>query len=156
MKQLSDTLLDELSAQARLSPRLRSHHNLHEDLGEGVHRLAVAMEPGTLILPHRHRHSWELLLPLRGRFVVLLFADDGAVSDRIELGTDSRAVEFPAFTWHAMLACDPGCVLFETKLGPYTPIGEADIMAWSHGVEAATLNRWYAQARVGDRFSAPE
>lgn len=155
LKQLDDTLLDELTTQARQSPRLRAHHNLHEDLGEGVHRLAIAMEPDTLIVPHRHHHSWELLLPLRGRFTVLLFDDTGAVKSRIELGEGSSVVEFPAGTWHAALSRDAGGVLFEMKLGPYTPLGEDDVMAWSKGVDAATLNAWYARAQVGDRFSAP-
>ena len=31
------------------------------------------MEPDTLIRPHRHPQTWELLLPLRGRFIVLHF-----------------------------------------------------------------------------------
>ena len=155
MKLLNDTLLDELAAQARQSPRLRAHYNLHDDLGEGVHRLAIAMEPGTLIVPHRHHHSWELLLPLRGRFTVLLFDDSGAVQERIELGAGSSVVEFPAGTWHALLARDAGSVLFELKLGPYTPLGEDDVMAWSKGVEVATLNAWYAKAQLGDRYSAP-
>ncbi len=153
MKQLSDTLLDELTIQARQSPRLRAHHNLHEDLGEGVHRLAIAMEPGTLIVPHRHHHSWELLLPLRGRFVVLLFNDAGAVSERVVLGQGSSAVEFPAGTWHAVHSCDAGGVLFELKLGPYTPLGEADVMEWSKGVDAAKLTGWYARAQVGERLA---
>ncbi|WP_259270574.1 aldo/keto reductase, partial [Klebsiella pneumoniae] len=38
---------------------------------------AVAVEefmaPGTYVRPHRHPHTFELLLPLRGRFVVLNF-----------------------------------------------------------------------------------
>ncbi|MDO2167347.1 WbuC family cupin fold metalloprotein, partial [Escherichia coli] len=35
--------------------------------------------PGTYVRPHRHPHTFELLLPLRGRFVVLNFDDRGTV-----------------------------------------------------------------------------
>lgn len=156
MKQLTTTLLDTLSAQAKQSPRLRTHHNLHEEMSESTHRLAIAMEPGTLIVPHRHLHTWEMLLPLRGRFVVLLFDDAGVVTDRIELGAGCSVVEFPVGTWHAMLSRDEGGVLFEVKLGPYTPLGEDDVAAWSKGLDSAALKAWYALARAGDRFTAPE
>ncbi|MBI3222552.1 MAG: WbuC family cupin fold metalloprotein [Nitrosomonadales bacterium] len=155
MKQLTTPLLDTLSEQARLSPRLRAHHNLHREMSEPVHRLAIAMEPGTLIVPHRHLHTWEMLLPLRGRFVVLLFDEAGVVTERIELGAGCSVVEFPLGTWHAILSRDEGGALFEVKLGPYTPLGEDDIASWSKGLDGADLNAWYAVARVGDRYSAP-
>ncbi|MDW6840665.1 glutathione S-transferase N-terminal domain-containing protein, partial [Escherichia coli] len=31
--------------------------------------IAEYIEPGTYVRPHRHPHTFELLLPLRGRFV---------------------------------------------------------------------------------------
>ncbi|HDW1039145.1 TPA: WbuC family cupin fold metalloprotein, partial [Escherichia coli] len=40
------------------------------------------MGPGTYVRPHRHPHTFELLLPLRGRFVVLNFDDRGTVTHR--------------------------------------------------------------------------
>ncbi|MFA9639124.1 WbuC family cupin fold metalloprotein, partial [Enterobacter hormaechei] len=42
--------------------------------------------PGTYVRPHRHPHTFELLLPLRGRFVVLNFDDRGTVTHRAILG----------------------------------------------------------------------
>ncbi|WP_244956342.1 WbuC family cupin fold metalloprotein, partial [Enterobacter kobei] len=40
----------------------------------------VTIVPGTYVRPHRHPHTFELLLPLRGRFVVLNFDDRGTVT----------------------------------------------------------------------------
>ncbi|WP_114266323.1 WbuC family cupin fold metalloprotein, partial [Klebsiella pneumoniae] len=40
------------------------------------------LTPGTYVRPHRHPHTFELLLPLRGRFVVLNFDDRGTVTHR--------------------------------------------------------------------------
>lgn len=151
MKTLTDSTLDELTVQAQLSQRLRVHHNLHEELSDPVQRLAVAMEPGTLILPHRHPQTWEILLPLRGRFIVLVFDDAGKVLERTMLGTECALLELPPNTWHAVLSMDHGGVIFEVKRGPYIPLGEDDIASWSNGLGAAVLNAWYADARVGDK-----
>lgn len=150
MKQLTKSALDALAHQARQSPRLRANSNLHTELSDPVQRLAIAMEPDTLILPHRHPQTWELLGALRGRFVVLLFDDAGRVTERAVLGEECDVLEFPANTWHAVLSLDSGGVIFEVKQGPYTPIGESDTAAWGKGLDAATLNSWYAVAREGD------
>jgi len=152
LKQITATTLATLTAQAQQSPRLRANHNLHDELCDPIQRLAIAMEPDTLIVPHRHPQTWEMLLPLSGRFVVLLFDDQGSVRQRIVLGEESRILEFPANTWHAVLSLDQGGVIFEVKHGPYVPINEADIAPWSKGLDAATLNGWYAVTCVGERF----
>ena len=57
------------SQQAQQSPRQRANCNLHPQLDDPIQRLAIAMEPGTYVRPHRHPHTWELLYPLRGRFL---------------------------------------------------------------------------------------
>lgn len=152
MKKLTDVMLKELAVQARQSPRLRANHNLHTDLDDAIQRLAIAMEPDTLVLPHRHPHTFEVLLPLRGRFVVLVFDEAGVVTERTVLGEECAVLEFPARTWHAVLSLDKGGVIFEVKHGPYAPIAKSDIAAWSHGQEAAVLNAWYAKAQVGEQF----
>jgi len=54
MKQLTHSDLVNMSKQAASVSRLRSHRSLHEELSDPVQRLAIAMEPGTYIRPHRH------------------------------------------------------------------------------------------------------
>jgi len=153
LKKLTCSDLNALTLQARQSPRLRANSNLHDDLNDPIQRLANALEPDTLILPHRHTHTWEVMTSLRGRFSVLLFDDAGNVIERAELGVDTSVVEIPVNTWHAVLSRDTGAVLFEVKRGPYTPIAEADIAAWSKGHSATELNAWYSKAQIGDRCS---
>ena len=155
MKQLTDTMLDVLSQQAQQSPRRRANFNLHEALSDPIQRLAIAMEPDTLVRPHRHPHTWEMLYPVRGRFVVLHFDDTGSVIDRTVLGADCRVAETPSGMWHAVLSLDSGGIIFEVKHGPYTPIAEPDFAPWSAADDtaAAQLNAWYAAARVGDQLS---
>jgi cupin fold WbuC family metalloprotein len=153
VKKLTDTMLDTLSQQAQQSPRRRANLNLHEDLTDPIQRLAIAMEPDTLVRPHRHPHTWEMLYALRGRFIVLHFDAQGTVVDRALLGTDCHVIENPAGMWHSVLSLDKGGVIFEVKLGPYIPIAAPDFAPWSPADEtaAAQLNAWYAAARVGDK-----
>jgi len=158
LKQITPATLADLAQQAQASQRRRANLNLHERLDDPIQRLAIAMEPDTYVRPHRHPHTWELLYPLAGRFVVLHFDDQGTVTGRSVLGTDSRVIETAAGAWHAVLSLDPGAVIFEVKHGPYTPIAEADYAPWSPAADAAQatqLMTWYAAAQTGERWHTP-
>lgn len=96
MKQITLSDMQQQSEAAASAPRLRAHRNFHPELSDPVQRLAIAMEPGTYIRPHRHRHTFELLLPLKGRFVVLNFDDNGVVTRRVVLGETCTALEMEA------------------------------------------------------------
>lgn len=157
MKSLSATDLSALGAAAAAAPRLRTHHNFHDDLSAPVQRLAIAMEPGTYIRPHRHGGSWELLCPLAGAFDLLLFADDGALLARHRLGEGGlRLFEMPAGTWHSLLPCVAGSVLLEVKQGPYVKPSPADFAGWAppegDGAVAAML-AFLGRAEPGERFA---
>lgn len=155
MKKIDAARLDELVDQARNSPRRRANLNLHDELSDPVQRLAIAMEPDTVVLAHRHPGTFELLQPLRGRFVVLHFDEAGEVLRRTVLGEDCLVVENPAGQWHAVLSLDTGGVIFEVKHGPYAPVGEADTAPWQPADEEGRrrLLAWYAVARPGERWS---
>ncbi|HQR03165.1 MAG: WbuC family cupin fold metalloprotein [Proteobacteria bacterium] len=157
MKRISPAEIEALSGAARQSPRRRANLNLHPRLDDPVQRLAIAMEPDTVVQVHRHPQTFELLHALRGRFVVLHFDDKGRVTGRTVLGEECAMVENPAGQWHAVLSLDPGGVIFEVKHGPYVPVSMADTAPWSVVTETETprLLDWYAAARVGDRFSMP-
>ncbi len=63
-----------------------------------MQRLAIAMEPGTYVRPHRHPHTFELLTSLTGRFLVLNFDDLGNLTQRVVLGEDCKVLEMDAGT----------------------------------------------------------
>ncbi|QBC45022.1 WbuC family cupin fold metalloprotein [Iodobacter fluviatilis] len=155
MKQITPIQISQLADAAQASPRRRANLNMHAELADPIQRLAIAMEPDTLVRPHRHPHTWELLYPLAGRFLVLHFDEAGYVTDRCVLGTEAAVLETPAGVWHAVLSLDQGGVIFEMKHGPYMPIAAQDFAAWSpaDGEELVpTLLAWYATAQVGDQF----
>lgn len=154
MKQITPALLDQLGQQAQQSPRRRANHNLHPELADPIQRLAIAMEPDTYVRPHRHPHTWELLTPLRGRFLVLYFDDSGIVTARTILGEDCAMLENPAGQWHAVLSLDSGGVIFEVKHGPYQAIGEEDYLpgSASEGEAVGKTLVWYTGAKIGNRL----
>lgn len=156
MKQLTVTDLQQLSEQAAQSPRLRANRNLHPELSDAVQRLAVAMAPGTYVRPHRHPHTFELLTPLSGRFLVLHFDDDGYVTQRVVLGEECKLLETDAGIWHTVLSMDNGGVIFEVKHGGYQPVTEQDSAPWAPAENdqgAGELMEWYLRAQVGNTFT---
>ena len=60
-------LLDEVSRQAKDSPRLRMNYNFHLSLEDKCHRMLNAIEPGTEIPIHRHPDKDESFVVLRGK-----------------------------------------------------------------------------------------
>ncbi|HET8704994.1 MAG TPA: WbuC family cupin fold metalloprotein [Pseudomonadales bacterium] len=132
MISLSNSDLDQLAAAAAAAPRKRSNRNLHQSLDAKVQRLAISMEPDTYVRPHRHPQTWELYLPLRGAFKVVLFNEAGSVTDCIQIGEGGLvAYELPANTWHSVVSLQPGSIIFEVKEGPYIQPSTADVAAWS-------------------------
>ena len=49
MKIIDKNLLDEVSEQAKESPRLRMNYNFHQSLEDKCHRFLNAVEPGTKV-----------------------------------------------------------------------------------------------------------
>ena len=57
---LIDTnLLDNLTAQAKVSPRLRMNLDLRNSPADQSQRMLNALEPGTVMPIHRHQHTSE-------------------------------------------------------------------------------------------------
>jgi len=128
-------LLESLSAEARVAPRLRRNRNFHADLAEPSQRLLNAIEPGSYIVPHRHRDPArnETIFAVAGRLGLVVFDDEGSVvaTRVLEPGGDAIGVDLPAGTWHSLVALAPGTVMFEAKAGPYAPVPPGDLASWA-------------------------
>lgn len=135
MQVIDEQLLDALSAAARLSPRLRMNHNLHAGYDEPCQRLLNAIEPGTYIRPHRHLSppKPECFVAVRGRMALIIFREDGRPERVLHLvpGGPVLGIDLPPGVWHAILSLESGAVFFETKPGPYAPLGDKDFAPWA-------------------------
>ncbi len=131
---IDQALFAGLAAQAAANPRGRQHHNLHE-MDEPCHRMAVGLQPGTYIPPHRHLSAdkAETLLALKGRFGLLLFDEQGAVTGKriLQAGGDCLGVDLAPGTYHGLVVLEPDSILFECKAGPYRPVGEGEHAHWA-------------------------
>ena len=144
---LDQALFAQLSSQAAANPRLRQHHNFHQ-MDDPCHRLAVGLQPGTYIPPHRHlaADKAEALLVLKGRLGLLVFSDSGAVLTQrvLAAGSDCVGVDLPPGVFHALVVLEADSVLFECKAGPYRPIGDGELAHWAPREGAAEVADYLA------------
>ena len=129
--QISQAVLDNLSEQAKTSPRLRMNLDLRNTPEDQSQRMLNAIEPGSPMPIHRHRNSSETVVCLRGRLVEEFFD----ARERICIGTFEltpggpvAAINIPAGQWHTVHAMESGTVILECKDGAYEPLGEEDLL----------------------------
>lgn len=127
---IDETLLDQVTAEAQASPRLRMNYNFHETLDAPAQRLLNALEPGTVLPIHRHMHTAETYVVLRGRLNVDFYNEARQVTAHYELDPTEGAygVNIPRGQWHTIEVLCSGTVIFEVKDGPYMPLAPADIL----------------------------
>ena len=127
---INNTLLDTITEKAKTSPRLRMNFNLHDSLDSPVQRLMNALEPGTELPIHRHRHTDETYIVLRGAIKVFLYNDDKTLKEQVLLNPcdGEYGINIPADQFHTVEVLEKGTVIFEVKEGPYTPLGDGDTL----------------------------
>lgn len=129
---VSQAVLDELTAQAKTSPRLRMNMNLRNGPEDGSQRMLNAIEPGSPLPIHQHKYTSETVVCLRGRFVEEFYNElERICTDAIELtpGGPNSMVNVPTGQWHTVRALESGSVLLEMKDGKYEPLGPEDILS---------------------------
>lgn len=127
---ITEELLNQVSSQAKKSPRLRMNYNLHERLDDKTHRFFNAMEPGTIVPIHRHKDTAETFMLVRGKMRVVFYDDNRNIIEDTILSTDNGnfGVHIPVGVWHWVEILEPNTITFEVKEGPYEPLHEEDIM----------------------------
>lgn len=125
---LDNSLLDKLTAQAKVSPRLRMHYDLRDSADDQSQRMLNAIEPGTIIPIHRHTMTSEEVVVLRGRAEEVLFDDQGHETARYRLapgGTEpgsAPAIHVPMGQYHTCQSLESGTVIIEFKNIKYDPL----------------------------------
>lgn len=125
---IDEKILDELTTQAKASPRLRQACDLRNTPEEDSQRMLNAIEPGTEVPIHRHRNSSETVLCVRGYFQECLYDDAGNLEEVIDMVPGGAIVNVPIGKWHNLRSMESGTILFEAKHGKYEPLKEEDIL----------------------------
>ena len=130
MKIIDKDFLNEVSEQAKTSPRLRMNYNFHQSLDEKCHRFLNAVEPETKVEIHRHPTKDESFVVLRGKVRVTTYNDDGTVLESVVLCQEEGryGVDIKKGVWHNLESMEPDSVIFECKEGPFVPHEEEGIL----------------------------
>ena len=125
---ITQTLLDELTTEAKASPRLRMNMDLRNSAGDQSQRMLNALEPGTVMPIHRHKGTSETCICIRGYFEEDFYDEKGNLTDTIDMVPGGTVLNIEAGQWHSLKCLESGTVLFEAKDGPYQPLSPEDIM----------------------------
>ena len=128
---IRQALLDDLTAKAKVSPRLRMNLDLRDSAEDTSQRMLNAIEPGSPLPIHRHQKTSETVVCLRGRLVEEFYDDlERTCTERMELSPDGPivALNIPAGQWHTVHALESGTVILEMKNGKYEPLSDVDIL----------------------------
>ena len=127
---INDQLLNTVTGQAKASSRLRMNFNLHDSLDAKAQRLLNALEPGTVLPVHRHSHTAETYIVLRGSIRVIFYNDAKLLTAEFLIDPKEKeyGIHIPAGQWHTLEVLESGTVIFEVKDGPYAPLQPEDIL----------------------------
>ena len=128
---ISTAVLDELTAQAKASPRLRMNFDLRNSPNDQSQRMLNALEPGTVMPIHRHRHSSETVVVLRGKVKWVYYNDKKEVTDTfiVAPGSDLVGLSVPMGQWHSLECLETGTVILESKDGAFEPARPEDVLS---------------------------
>lgn len=146
---VSRAMLEQALDMSRQSPRKRIILPLHKSSDATLQRMLNAMQPGTYVRPHRHRHppKCESVIVLQGALGVVVFSDAGEVRQllRADAAGPVLGVDSEPDILHTFLALAPDTVLFEVKQGPYEQASDKDFAPWAPAEGTAEAQAYLAQ-----------
>ena len=129
---ITQALLDNLTEQAKASPRLRMNLDLRNSAEDQSQRMLNAIEPESQLPIHRHQKTSETMVCLRGRLQVEFYDELERIctdSFVIEPNGVNVAVSIPIGVWHTVHALESGTCILEMKDGKYEPLKDVDILS---------------------------
>lgn len=128
---ITKAILDDLTAKAKASERLRMNLDLRNSETDGSQRMLNAIEPDSVVPIHRHQKSSETVVCLRGRVVEEYYDElERTCIEAIELTPNGQtvALNIPAGQWHKLRSLESGSVILEMKDGKFEPLADLDIL----------------------------
>ena len=128
---ITQAILDDLTARAKASERLRMNLDLRNSAEDQSQRMLNAIEPGAVVPIHRHQKTSETVVCLRGRVVEEFYDElERICTEAIELTPNGQtvALNIPAGQWHTLRSLDSGSVILEVKDGMFEPMQDCDVL----------------------------
>ena len=124
---ITKEILDELSARAKASERLRANLDLRNSAEDLSQRMLNALEPGTIMPIHRHKGTSETCVCIRGHFEEYFYDENGNLTETIDMVSGGPILNIEAGQWHSLKCLESGTILFEAKDGAYAPLTPDEI-----------------------------
>ncbi len=143
---LSNDVLVKLSEQALAHQMKKARILLHGKSDHALHEMLITHSRGRYIRPHINESSAKSFLVLEGEMMVLLFDDDGKVSDKYLLGQQKSGADFmlrvqdPVF--HTIVVVSETVTFLETILGPHQKTRYADFAPDPEDDAASSYFAW--------------
>lgn len=128
---ITQAILDDLTAKAKASERLRMNLDLRNSAEDQSQRMLNAIEPGSVVPIHRHQKTSETVVCLRGRVVEEFYDElERICTEAIELTPNGQtvALNIPAGQWHTLRSLESGSVILEVKDGKFEPMQDCDVL----------------------------
>lgn len=122
---IGDEELDFIKREASRSGKRRARICAHRSNADALHEMVIAIVADSYIQPHRHIGKSESFHIIEGIVDVVIFDDDGAISEVIELGAPGSGRLFfyrlSESRFHTLLIRSPLLVMHEVTNGPFNP-----------------------------------
>ena len=125
---ITQEILDDLTAKAKASERLRANLDLRNSAEDLSQRMLNALEPGTIMPIHRHKGSSETCVCIRGHFEEHFYDSEGHLTDIVDMIPGGTVLNIEKGQWHSLKCLESGTVLLEAKDGAYRPLEEDEIL----------------------------
>jgi len=109
--------------QARISPRMRARICAHKMNDDPLHEMLIAMSAGSYIHPHKHFGKSESFHIVEGEVEVVIFDENGRITNVLELGILGSGRKFfyrlSEAKFHTLIIHTDFLVLHEITNGPF-------------------------------------
>ena len=126
---INSDILDELTARAKVSPRLRINMDLRNGSEDSSQRMLNAIEPGSVMPIHRHKGSSETCVCIRGHFEEYLYNSERQLTEIVDMVPGGVVLNIEKGQWHSLKCLESGTVLLEAKDGVYRTLEEDEILS---------------------------
>lgn len=124
---ITKEILDELTAKAKASERLRCNLDLRNSSEDLSQRMLNAIEPGTVMPIHRHLETSETCVCVRGHFEEYFYDEEGNLTETIDMVPGGIVLNIEKGQWHSLKSQESGTILLEAKDGVYAPLRPDEI-----------------------------
>ena len=127
---IDNILLDNLTAQAQASPRLRMNLDLRNSDADSSQRMLNVLMTDTVIPIHRHTETSETVIVCRGKVREEFYDAEGNKTAEfvMEAGGECPGIQVPMGEYHTLVCLEYGSVIFEAKDRTYDLVGTESVL----------------------------